>query len=47
VATLKLYLADGKEAKASPSTTVVSSVGTVPLEDMYQLKHFIQVSLAI
>ncbi|XP_059489562.1 sarcolemmal membrane-associated protein isoform X2 [Neocloeon triangulifer] len=42
VATLKLYLADGKEAKASPSTTVVSSVGSVPLEDMYQLKHFIQ-----
>ncbi|XP_065348514.1 sarcolemmal membrane-associated protein-like isoform X2 [Cloeon dipterum] len=42
IATLKLYLADGKEAKASPSTTVVSSVGTVPLEDMYQLKHFIQ-----
>ncbi|GFG37387.1 hypothetical protein Cfor_11194 [Coptotermes formosanus] len=45
VATLKLYLPDGKEAKASPSTSVVSSVGMVPLEDMYQLNQYLQEAL--
>ncbi|XP_021916457.1 sarcolemmal membrane-associated protein-like isoform X3 [Zootermopsis nevadensis] len=45
VATLKLYLPDGKEAKASPSTSVVSSVGMVPLEDLYQLNQYLQEAL--
>ncbi|XP_063219397.1 sarcolemmal membrane-associated protein-like isoform X5 [Bacillus rossius redtenbacheri] len=45
VATLKLYLPDGKEAKASPSTSVVSSVGVVPLEDLYQLNQYLQEAL--
>ncbi|PNF42565.1 hypothetical protein B7P43_G05430 [Cryptotermes secundus] len=45
VATLKLYLPDGKEAKASPSTSVISSVGMVPLEDLYQLNQYLQEAL--
>ncbi|KAF4525125.1 hypothetical protein B566_EDAN005067 [Ephemera danica] len=45
VATLKLYLPDGKEAKASPSTSVVSLVGMVPLEDLYQLNQYLQEAL--
>ncbi|XP_049955581.1 sarcolemmal membrane-associated protein isoform X2 [Schistocerca serialis cubense] len=45
VATLKLYLPDGKEAKASSSTSVVSSIGVVPLEDLYQLNQYLQDAL--
>lgn len=45
VANLKLYLPDGKEAKASPSTSVISSVGSVPIEDLYQLNQNIQEAL--
>lgn len=45
IATLKLYLPDGKEAKASP--TIVSSVSStsLPTQDLYQLHHYIQVRL--
>ena len=44
IATLKLYLPDGKEAKASP--TIVSSVSStsLPTQDLYQLHHYIQVN---
>ncbi|XP_075219691.1 uncharacterized protein LOC142323637 isoform X2 [Lycorma delicatula] len=51
VANLKLYLPDGKEAKArtipflSPSSSVISSVGSVPIEDLYQLNQNIQEAL--
>nr|CAD7198668.1 unnamed protein product [Timema douglasi] len=45
VANLKLYLPDGKEAKASPSTSVASSLGMVPLEDLYQLNQYLQEAL--
>ncbi|KOC69699.1 Sarcolemmal membrane-associated protein [Habropoda laboriosa] len=41
VATLKLYLPDGKEAKASLNTTVVSPF-TVSLEDVYNLNQVMQ-----
>jgi hypothetical protein len=45
IATLKLYLPDGKEAKASP--TIVSSVSStsLPTQDLYQLHHYIQARL--
>ncbi|XP_025602799.2 sarcolemmal membrane-associated protein isoform X2 [Athalia rosae] len=42
VATLKLYLPDGKEAKASFSTLVVRPTSNVSLEDLYKLNEFIQ-----
>lgn len=42
VATLKLYLPDGKEAKASPSTSVACPAGNVSLEDLYKLHQFVQ-----
>ncbi|XP_076181078.1 sarcolemma associated protein [Ptiloglossa arizonensis] len=42
VATLKLYLPDGKEAKASLSTSVTSSVNNVSLEDLYKLNQVMQ-----
>lgn len=42
VATLKLYLADGKEAKASPSITESNRHGLVPLDDLYKLNEIIQ-----
>lgn len=42
VATLKLYLPDGKEAKASLSTSVSSPAGNVSLEDLYKLNHLMQ-----
>ncbi|CAK9805226.1 Sarcolemmal membrane-associated protein [Anthophora plagiata] len=41
VATLKLYLPDGKEAKASLNTTVVSPFN-VSLEDVYKLNQVMQ-----
>ncbi|XP_071455733.1 sarcolemmal membrane-associated protein [Hetaerina americana] len=42
VATLKLYLPDGKEAKASRSTTLV---GAVQLDELYQLNSYLQEAL--
>jgi pSer/pThr/pTyr-binding forkhead associated (FHA) protein len=48
IATLKLYLPDGKEAKASP--TIVNSTNnstmlslSLPTQDLYQLNQYIQV----
>jgi hypothetical protein len=54
IATLKLYLPDGKEAKASP--TIMSSLGggggtngvsngNLPTQDLYQLNQYIQEAL--
>ncbi|XP_017890935.1 sarcolemmal membrane-associated protein isoform X2 [Ceratina calcarata] len=42
VATLKLYLPDGKEAKASLSTSVSLPVNNVSLEDVYKLNQVMQ-----
>lgn len=42
VATLKLYLPDGKEAKASLSTSVTSPASHVSLEDLYKLNQVMQ-----
>ena len=42
VATLKLYLPDGKEAKASRSMSVASPADDVSLEDLYKLNQFVQ-----
>ena len=46
IATLKLYLPDGKEAKASP--TIMSSPvnGHLPPQDLYMLNQYIQEALA-
>ncbi|XP_073998918.1 sarcolemma associated protein isoform X2 [Rhodnius prolixus] len=41
VANLKLYLPDGKEAKASLSTSVISS-NNVPVENLYELYQYLQ-----
>uniref|UniRef100_A0A0A9WPR1 Sarcolemmal membrane-associated protein n=2 Tax=Lygus hesperus TaxID=30085 RepID=A0A0A9WPR1_LYGHE len=41
IANLKLYLPDGKEAKSSNSTAVISS-NTVHVEDLYELHQYIQ-----
>jgi len=47
IATLKLYLPDGKEAKASPSIVNTSVGGTsIPAQDLYQLNQYIQEALA-
>lgn len=45
VATLKLYLHDGKEAKASQSLSVGSTVGSVPLDELYKLNQYLQDAL--
>ncbi|XP_029048128.2 sarcolemmal membrane-associated protein [Osmia bicornis bicornis] len=42
VATLKLYLPNGIEAKASLSTSVTSPVNNVSLEDLYKLNQVMQ-----
>ncbi|XP_030745315.1 sarcolemmal membrane-associated protein-like isoform X2 [Sitophilus oryzae] len=42
IATLKLYLPDGKEAKASPSITESDRHGVVPLDDLYKLNQILQ-----
>ncbi|XP_066598726.1 sarcolemmal membrane-associated protein [Prorops nasuta] len=42
VATLKLYLPDGKEAKASLSTSVASTAGNVTMDDLYKLNYLMQ-----
>jgi len=46
IATLKLYLPDGKEAKASPSIVNTSPGSSIPAQDLYQLNQYIQESLA-
>ena len=43
IATLKLYLPDGKEAKASPSIVNTTPGTAIPAQDLYQLNQFIQV----
>ncbi|GFS92919.1 sarcolemmal membrane-associated protein [Nephila pilipes] len=47
VATLKLYLPDGKEAKASPTTAVVpvSPETSISSQDLYQLSQCLQEAL--
>nr|XP_037281748.1 sarcolemmal membrane-associated protein-like isoform X2 [Rhipicephalus microplus] len=47
VATLRLFLPDGKEAKASPSTTLIpAGAGTsITTQELYQLSHCIQEAL--
>ncbi|XP_043285639.1 sarcolemmal membrane-associated protein [Venturia canescens] len=42
VATLKLYLPDGKEAKASRTMAMANPAGDVSLEDLYKLNQYIQ-----
>ena len=52
IATLKLYLPDGKEAKASPTILVNSTNNpallslNLPTQDLYQLNQYIQEALA-
>merc|ERR1719397_423970 len=46
IATLKLYLPDGKEAKASPSIVNTTPGTAIPAQDLYQLNQFIQEALA-
>jgi hypothetical protein len=46
IATLKLFLPDGKEAKASPSIVNSTSISSIPPQDLYQLNTYIQESLA-
>lgn len=41
IANLKLYLPDGKEAKASHSSSILSS-NSVPVEDLYELHQYLQ-----
>uniref|UniRef100_A0A1B6DJM0 Sarcolemmal membrane-associated protein n=1 Tax=Clastoptera arizonana TaxID=38151 RepID=A0A1B6DJM0_9HEMI len=45
VAQLKLYLPDGKEAKASPPASLLNGPGSVAVEDLYQLNQHIQEAL--
>lgn len=42
VATLKLYLPDGRETKASQSTLVGATTTKIPQVDLYRLNQFIQ-----
>ncbi|XP_060522007.1 sarcolemmal membrane-associated protein [Cylas formicarius] len=42
IASLKLYLPDGKEAKASPSVNEGDRHGMVPLDDLYKLNQILQ-----
>merc|ERR1711892_1396951 len=46
IATLKLYLPDGKEAKASPSIVNTSPGTAIPAQDLHQLNQYIQEALA-
>lgn len=46
IATLRLFLPDGKEAKASPSIVNTTQGSSIPAQDMYQLHQYIQESLA-
>jgi len=46
IATLKLYLPDGKEAKASPSIVNTTPGTAIPAQDLYQLNQYIQEALA-
>ncbi|TRY76365.1 hypothetical protein TCAL_00011 [Tigriopus californicus] len=45
IATLKLYLPDGKEAKASPTIMNADSGTILPPEDLHQLNQYIQEAL--
>lgn len=47
VATLRLFLPDGKEAKASPSTAVVAPGGgsAISTQELYQLSQYLQEAL--
>lgn len=46
VATLKLFLPDGKEAKASPSTIMLPTCpSTIAQQDLYQLAQYLQEAL--
>lgn len=42
VATLKLFLPDGRETKASQSTTVGAQSTKIPQVDLYRLNQYIQ-----
>ncbi len=46
IATLKLYLPDGKEAKASPTimSSPFGSSSHLPAQDLYLLNQYIQVN---
>ena len=46
IATLKLFLPDGKEAKASP-TIVSTPPHSLPTQDLYQLNQYIQVKIIV
>merc|ERR1719334_2849848 len=46
IATLKLYLPDGKEAKASPSIVNSSPGAAIPAQDLYQLNQYLQEAMA-
>jgi len=46
IATLKLYLPDGKEAKASPSIVNSSNGTAIPTRDLYQLNQYLQEAMA-
>ena len=45
IATVRLFLPDGKEAKASPTINSASSATTLPQQDLYQLNQYIQEAL--
>ncbi|XP_035215099.1 sarcolemmal membrane-associated protein-like, partial [Stegodyphus dumicola] len=45
VATLKLYLPDGKEAKASPNIVPLSPETSVSSQELYQLSQYLQEAL--
>lgn len=46
ISTLRLFLPDGKEAKASPTIVNTSAETSIPSHDIYQLNQYIQASLA-
>jgi len=46
IATLRLFLPDGKEAKASPTIVNTATGTSIPTQDLYQLNQYIQESLA-
>jgi len=46
ISTLRLFLPDGKEAKASPTIVNTTAETSIPTQDLYQLNQYIQESLA-
>ena len=46
IATLKLYLPYGKEAKASPCIVNMIPGTAIPAQDLYQLNQYMQKALA-